>query len=136
MSEPHTKVHLTNLNGHPENKFKHPHTSTLKSVNFPDINFDISNSKSGFQCIKVAISFFHDALKMSCLFSSGTSGSCLPHFSTMPFLFCDTEYTCRYASRNDYSYWLSTDEPLPTHMEPIRGDVLARYISRLGAVIQ
>ncbi|KAG7229291.1 hypothetical protein INR49_012949, partial [Caranx melampygus] len=60
----------------------------------------------------------------------GTMGSCLPHFSTMPFLFCDTETTCRYASRNDYSYWLSTDTPMPTNMVAIEGDELASYISR------
>lgn len=60
----------------------------------------------------------------------GTMGSCLPRFSTMPFLFCDTETTCRYASRNDYSYWLSTDTPMPTNMVAITGDKLASYISR------
>ncbi|KAJ4919730.1 hypothetical protein JOQ06_024426, partial [Pogonophryne albipinna] len=60
----------------------------------------------------------------------GTTGSCLPRFSTMPFLFCDTESTCRYASRNDYSYWLSTDAALPANMVSITGDRLASYISR------
>uniref|UniRef100_A0A3B4A852 Collagen IV NC1 domain-containing protein n=1 Tax=Periophthalmus magnuspinnatus TaxID=409849 RepID=A0A3B4A852_9GOBI len=40
----------------------------------------------------------------------GSLGSCLPRFSTMPFLFCNPDSTCRYASRNDYSYWLSTDQ--------------------------
>ena len=48
----------------------------------------------------------------------------------MPFLFCDTESTCRYASRNDYSYWLSTDAALPANMVSITGDRLASYISR------
>uniref|UniRef100_A0A3Q2PUQ0 Collagen IV NC1 domain-containing protein n=1 Tax=Fundulus heteroclitus TaxID=8078 RepID=A0A3Q2PUQ0_FUNHE len=60
----------------------------------------------------------------------GTVGSCLPRFSTMPFLFCDTESTCRYASRNDYSYWLSTDKPMPANMVAITADKLAPYISR------
>uniref|UniRef100_A0A669CKU9 Collagen IV NC1 domain-containing protein n=1 Tax=Oreochromis niloticus TaxID=8128 RepID=A0A669CKU9_ORENI len=60
----------------------------------------------------------------------GTTGSCLPHFSTMPFLFCDTENTCRYASRNDYSYWLSTDTPMPMNMVSISGEMLKSYISR------
>uniref|UniRef100_A0A3B5AWT6 Collagen IV NC1 domain-containing protein n=1 Tax=Stegastes partitus TaxID=144197 RepID=A0A3B5AWT6_9TELE len=60
----------------------------------------------------------------------GTTGSCLPRFTTMPFLFCDTENTCRYASRNDYSYWLSTDTPMPANMVSITGDRLASYISR------
>uniref|UniRef100_A0A3Q1FWS8 Collagen IV NC1 domain-containing protein n=1 Tax=Acanthochromis polyacanthus TaxID=80966 RepID=A0A3Q1FWS8_9TELE len=60
----------------------------------------------------------------------GTTGSCLPRFTTMPFLFCDTESTCRFASRNDYSYWLSTDTPMPADMVSITGDRLASYISR------
>lgn len=57
-------------------------------------------------------------------------GSCLPRFSTMPYLFCDIESNCRYASRNDYSYWLSTDKPMPQNMVSITGDELATYISR------
>uniref|UniRef100_A0A3P8SID7 Collagen IV NC1 domain-containing protein n=1 Tax=Amphiprion percula TaxID=161767 RepID=A0A3P8SID7_AMPPE len=60
----------------------------------------------------------------------GTTGSCLPRFTTMPFLFCDTESTCRFASRNDYSYWLSTDTLMPADMVSITGDRLASYISR------
>lgn len=60
----------------------------------------------------------------------GTLGSCLPRFTTMPFLFCNTDSTCRYASRNDYSYWLSTDELLPGGMPLISGDSLKNYISR------
>lgn len=60
----------------------------------------------------------------------GTMGSCLPRFSPMPFLFCDTESNCRYASRNDYSYWLSTDTPMHPTMIAITGDQLASYISR------
>ncbi|XP_008401904.1 collagen alpha-1(IV) chain-like, partial [Poecilia reticulata] len=60
----------------------------------------------------------------------GTMGSCLPHFSTMPFLFCDTESTCRYASRNDYSYWLSTDKLMPANMVAVTADKVAPYISR------
>ncbi|KAF3848302.1 hypothetical protein F7725_021330 [Dissostichus mawsoni] len=60
----------------------------------------------------------------------GTLGSCLPRFTTMPFLFCNTDNTCRYASRNDYSYWLSTDKPLPGSMPLISGDSLKDYISR------
>ncbi|TNN61089.1 Collagen alpha-1(IV) chain [Liparis tanakae] len=59
----------------------------------------------------------------------GTTGSCLPRFTTMPFLFCDTESNCRYASRNDYSYWLSTGTPMPSNMASITGDALASYIS-------
>lgn len=48
----------------------------------------------------------------------------------MPFLFCNTDSTCRYASRNDYSYWLSTDQPLPSSVPLISGDSLRNYISR------
>lgn len=60
----------------------------------------------------------------------GSMGSCLPRFSTMPYMFCDIESNCRYASRNDYSYWLSTDKPMPRDMVSITGDQLATYISR------
>lgn len=48
----------------------------------------------------------------------------------MPFLFCSTDSTCRYASRNDYSYWLSTDQLLPSNMPLISGATLKSYISR------
>lgn len=60
----------------------------------------------------------------------GTLGSCLPRFTTMPFLFCNTDSTCRYASRNDYSYWLSTDEVLSSSMPFISEESLKNYISR------
>lgn len=48
----------------------------------------------------------------------------------MPFLFCNTDNTCRYASRNDYSYWLSTDTVLPSSMPFISEESLKNYISR------
>ncbi|KAE8294821.1 Collagen alpha-1(IV) chain Arresten Precursor [Larimichthys crocea] len=48
----------------------------------------------------------------------------------MPFLFCNTESTCRYASRNDYSYWLSTEQVMPSSVPLISGDSLKNYISR------
>merc|ERR1711872_776256 len=35
-----------------------------------------------------------------------------------------------YASRNDYSYWLSTTEPMPMMMTPIRGPDIEKYISK------
>jgi integrin beta 8 len=38
----------------------------------------------------------------------GSAGSCLRQFSTMPFMFCNLNNRCTVASRNDYSYWLST----------------------------
>lgn len=45
--------------------------------------------------------------------SAGTLGSCLQRFSTLPFLICETTGECKYAERNDYSYWLSNVELLP-----------------------
>lgn len=61
---------------------------------------------------------------------SGTAGSCLRKFSTMPFLFCNINNVCNFASRNDYSYWLSTPEPMPMSMAPITGDNIRPFISR------
>lgn len=58
----------------------------------------------------------------------GAGGSCLRKFSTMPFLFCDFNSVCNYASRNDKSYWLSTNAPLP--MMPVADDLIRPYISR------
>uniref|UniRef100_A0A8C0QR62 Collagen type IV alpha 1 chain n=1 Tax=Chelonoidis abingdonii TaxID=106734 RepID=A0A8C0QR62_CHEAB len=60
----------------------------------------------------------------------GTAGSCLRKFSTMPFLFCNINNVCNFASRNDYSYWLSTPEPMPMSMAPITGDNIRPFISR------
>ncbi|XP_055501602.1 collagen alpha-3(IV) chain-like [Leucoraja erinacea] len=60
----------------------------------------------------------------------GTAGSCLPRFSVMPFLFCDINDVCNYASRNDYSYWLSTSKRMPMDMAPIKGQELQPFISR------
>jgi collagen type IV alpha len=51
-------------------------------------------------------------------------------FTTMPFIFCNLNQQCNVASRNDYSYWLSTSEPMPMTMENIRGNDLEKYISR------
>lgn len=58
----------------------------------------------------------------------GWAGSCMQRFSTMPFLFCNSNNVCNYASRNDKSYWLSTNEPMP--MMPVRDPELRRFISR------
>lgn len=60
----------------------------------------------------------------------GTLGSCLQRFTTMPFLFCNINDVCNFASRNDYSYWLSTPAPMPMDMAPITGRALEPYISR------
>uniref|UniRef100_A0A3B3X1W8 Collagen IV NC1 domain-containing protein n=1 Tax=Poecilia mexicana TaxID=48701 RepID=A0A3B3X1W8_9TELE len=58
----------------------------------------------------------------------GLAGSCLPRFSTMPFLYCNPGDICYYASRNDKSYWLSTTAPLP--MMPVEEKEIQPYISR------
>uniref|UniRef100_A0A8D0F5F6 Collagen IV NC1 domain-containing protein n=1 Tax=Strix occidentalis caurina TaxID=311401 RepID=A0A8D0F5F6_STROC len=60
----------------------------------------------------------------------GTAGSCLQRFTTMPFLFCNTNDVCSFASRNDYSYWLSTAAVMPVDMAPISGRALEPHISR------
>ena len=59
---------------------------------------------------------------------SGMAGSCVSKFNTMPFLFCDFNDVCNYASRNDKSYWLSTNEPIP--MMPVAERAIPEFISR------
>lgn len=61
---------------------------------------------------------------------SGTAGSCLKKFSPMPFLFCNINNVCNFASRNDYSYWLTSPEPMPMTMAPITGEGIKPFISR------
>lgn len=58
----------------------------------------------------------------------GQPGSCLPKFSTMPFLFCNLNENCNLASRNDYTFWLSTTEPIP--MMPVQDQDVKPFISR------
>lgn len=58
----------------------------------------------------------------------GQPGSCLPRFSTIPFLYCSPNEICYYASRNDKSYWLSTTAPIP--MMPVAEEQIRPYISR------
>lgn len=60
----------------------------------------------------------------------GLAGSCLLRFSTMPYMFCDTNNVCNYAQNNDDSLWLSTPEPMPMSMTPIPANEMQRYISR------
>ena len=38
----------------------------------------------------------------------GTASSCLKMFNPIPYMFCNIEGTCRYASNDGKSYWLST----------------------------
>lgn len=58
----------------------------------------------------------------------GFAGSCLPRFSTIPFLYCNVNELCYFASRNDKSYWLSTTAPIP--MMPVEEQQISQYISR------
>lgn len=58
----------------------------------------------------------------------GLAGSCLPRFSTMPFVYCGVDAVCSYASRNDKSFWLSSTAAIP--MMPVSGDDIRPYISR------
>ncbi|XP_071576981.1 collagen alpha-2(IV) chain-like [Temnothorax nylanderi] len=60
----------------------------------------------------------------------GAAGSCIKKFSTMPFLFYNLNNVCDYPNRNDYSYRLSTTEPMPMMMTPISAPEVGRYISR------
>jgi integrin beta 8 len=48
----------------------------------------------------------------------------------MPFLMCNLNNVCNYATRNDYSYWLGTFEPLPMMMMPIMGQEIKKYVSK------
>jgi len=45
-------------------------------------------------------------------------------------MFCNINNVCDYSSRNDYSYWLSTEYPMPAMMTPIGAKDLRPYISR------
>ena len=51
-------------------------------------------------------------------------------FQTLPYIFCDQSGGCDFAQRNDFSYWLSTPEPMPMMMTPIEGDDIKKFISR------
>jgi integrin beta 8 len=48
----------------------------------------------------------------------------------MPFMFCNLNNVCHVSSRNDYSYWLSTNEPMTTMMSPVTGTAIRPYISK------
>ena len=49
--------------------------------------------------------------------------------STLPFLFCEITGSCKYASRNDFVYWLSGDIR-NTPMTPVANAVIEPYVSR------
>ena len=61
-------------------------------------------------------------------FFLGSAGSCVQRFSAMPFLVCNNLQVCRYASRSDKSYWLSTNAPIPSM--PVHETGIPPYISR------
>jgi len=62
--------------------------------------------------------------------TTGLPGSCLRKFSTMPFMPCNLNQECHVSSRNDYSYWLSTSEPMTMSMAPVSGQAVRSFISR------
>jgi collagen type IV alpha len=86
------------------------------------------------QLIKILVNLFSiEKLKFlikNFSYKIGSSGSCLRRFSAMPFLFCDIGNSCHYASRNDYSYWLSTNEPMSASMAPFEPRDLPNHLSR------
>lgn len=76
------------------------------------------------------ISWYHCLNFPFLSFPPGSPGSCLRQFSTMPFMFCNLNNRCTVASRNDYSYWLSTPEPMTTMMNPVTEFDIQPFISR------
>jgi len=58
----------------------------------------------------------------------GSAGSCARKFNSMPFLYCNPNGNCRYAGRNDKSYWLTTNERIP--LKPVDVNNVEKYISR------
>lgn len=60
----------------------------------------------------------------------GGPGSCLPRFSTLPYITCEDDDSCTYAIKNDYSYWLSTRARKPLSNIPIVDIGIKEYISR------
>lgn len=76
----------------------------------------------------------HCVLRLVLFVSPGQPGSCLPRFSTIPFLYCSPNEVCYYASRNDKSYWLSTTASIP--MMPVAEAQIQPYISRYSVLAQ
>jgi len=48
----------------------------------------------------------------------------------MPFMFCNINNVCSFAQSTDYSYWLSTPQPMTNMMNPVSGEDIRPYISR------
>merc|ERR550539_470994 len=58
----------------------------------------------------------------------GKSGSCVKKFSPMPFMYCSIATGgCKYASRNDYSYWLAAEN---TNQPPVSNAAITPFISK------
>jgi integrin beta 8 len=57
-----------------------------------------------------------------------SEGSCARKFNSMPFIYCNSNNVCKYAARNDKSYWLSTLAPIP--QKPIDVTAVEDHISR------
>ncbi|XP_019628580.1 PREDICTED: collagen alpha-4(IV) chain-like [Branchiostoma belcheri] len=61
----------------------------------------------------------------------GAAGSCLQRFAPMPFMFCDINFHCHYATRDDKTYWLSTvtnEQDIPD--STVNGAAILPFISR------
>eukprot|EP00795_Rhopilema_esculentum_P016249 gene16249-7628_t len=56
------------------------------------------------------------------------AGSCVRSFNTMPFVVCDIYKNCRYASRNDFMYWLSAQNT--QLMSAVSSSAVTPFISR------
>ena len=88
------------------------------------------NAHAQGQDLGIKLQFFGIHHNKLCFPAAGQPGSCLRKFSTMPYLFCNLNNVCDYASRNDYSYWLSTQAPMPMSMTPIRGPEIEKFVSK------
>jgi len=59
----------------------------------------------------------------------GSGGSCMKSYSALPFMMCSlSENGCKYASRNDYSYWLAGN--VNQGKQPISNKDAEQFISK------
>merc|ERR1712142_404460 len=59
----------------------------------------------------------------------GAAGSCVKSFSSLPFMTCSlTSGGCKYAQRNDYSYWLAGD--VTPSQRPVSNQAIEPFISK------
>ena len=66
-------------------------------------------------------------IKLIVSFYQGSAGSCARKFNSMPFLYCNPNGNCRYAGRNDKSYWLTTNERIP--LKPVDVNNVSQLLS-------